>query len=122
MRSSTKTQTLKLKQGLPPSPCPTFSPGITWPYCRRVTDGLLAQNDGTQATKSLLRSRCLLPLDICPQDGAGWMGNGGEDRRPWMEGVGWRDSWGAILVENEKEIWINVISTEMESSSNLKLH
>lgn len=59
---------------------PLPSPGSTWPYCRRATDGLLAQNGSAADTKSLSRSRCLLPLDICPWDGAGWMGNGGEGR------------------------------------------
>lgn len=58
-------------------PCPASSPSITWPYCRRATDGLLAQNGSAADTKSLSRSRCLLPLDICPRDGAGWMGIGG---------------------------------------------
>lgn len=61
-------------------PCPTSSPSSTWPYCRRATDGLLAQNGSAVDTKSLSRSRCLLPLDICPRDGAGWMGIGGEGR------------------------------------------
>lgn len=70
----TDTQ-MKSSRASIPGPCPTSLPGSSWPYCRRATDGLLAQS-GWAAPLS--RSRCLLPLDICPRDGAGWMGIGGE--------------------------------------------
>lgn len=50
------------------------------------------------------------------------MGNGGEDRRPSMEGVGWMGSRGANLVEQE-EIRIHVKSTKnWEDFFKLKQH
>lgn len=53
------------------------------PLCDWRTSGTEWQSGGQK--KSHSRSRCLLPLDICPWDGTGRMGNGGEGREYYRE-------------------------------------
>lgn len=79
----------EIKQSLPLGPGPVSSPSSTWPYCRRATDGLLAPNGRATDTETLSRSRCLLPLDICPSDRARWMGNGRQGRGHERGKGGW---------------------------------
>lgn len=93
----------EIKPSLPLGSCPTFSPCSTWPYCRRETDGPLAQNSTVPDTKSLSRSRCLLPLDICPWDTAGWGGDVMEGKAEDNRGRGWRRE--SFTVEEQWGSW-----------------
>lgn len=56
------------------------------PHCRRATDGNLARNGRAADVKSLSRSRCYLPPDICLRR----RGAGGNQRGCDMEGKQWR--------------------------------
>lgn len=69
------------KQSLPPGSMSQFLARqymTILPLCDWRTSGTEWQSGGQK--KSHSRSRCLLPLDICPWDGAGRMGNGEEGR------------------------------------------
>lgn len=74
-RKSTKGAGTQMKLGRASLWVPVSSPGratAILPPCEWRTSG--TERQSAPDTKSLSRSRCLLPLDICPWDGAGWTG------------------------------------------------